>query len=193
MGRRIIWITFRKLEALPAAGRLERLQFQIMKTTFRHTICYKNIGYLNNNKPHMKNLLLIVVFLFLGKGLISAQESNTVTLTIEIEVTKYNKGSILLALYNSEESYMKTPYKAAKAEVVNNKAVISFENIEKGSYTFSMFHDVNDNKKMDKNFMGIPKEPYGFSNNQKGRFGPPDYEKVVFDVNENQTLQVSIK
>lgn len=141
----------------------------------------------------MKNLLLTTLFLFLGIGLISGQETETADLTIEISITKYNKGSVLLALYNSSDSYMKKAYKASKQKVVDNKAVFTFQNIEKGSYAFSMFHDVNDNRKMDKNFMGIPKEPYAFSNGKKGKFGPPDFEKVQFNVNENLTVQVSIK
>ena len=121
----------------------------------------------------------------------SGQE--TVDLTIEVTITKYNKGTIMMALYNSSDTYMKTSYKASKQEVVDNKAILTFQNIEKGTYAFSMFHDVNDNQKMDKNFMGIPKEPYGFSNDKKGKFGPPDFEKVQFDVNEDLTVQVAIK
>jgi len=141
----------------------------------------------------MKNLLFITLFFLIGTELISGQESDTVNLTIEVAVTKYNKGSIMMALYNSSGTYMKKTYKASKQKVTDSKAIITFENIEKGTYAFSMFHDVNDNKKMDKNFMGIPKEPYGFSNNKKGKFGPPDFEKVQFDVHGDVTLQVSIK
>ena len=142
---------------------------------------------------NMKNLIATTLFLFLGIGLISGQEIETLDLTIEVSITKYNKGTVMLALYNSSDTYMKKTHKAAKQEVVDNKAIFTFKNIQKGSYAFSMFHDVNDNRKMDKNFMGIPKEPYAFSNNKKGKFGPPDFEKVQFEVNENLTLQVSIK
>jgi len=38
----------------------------------------------------------------------------------------------------------------------------------------------NSNGKMDKDDMGIPKEPYAFSNNARGMFGRPDWHKVVF-------------
>jgi len=146
---------------------------------------------LNHNKTNMKNCIATLLLIFLGTGWMSGQE--TVDLTIEVTITKYNKGTIMMALYNSSETYMKTSYKASKQEVVDNKAILTFQNIEKGTYAFSMFHDVNDNQKMDKNFMGIPKEPYGFSNDRKGKFGPPDFEKVQFDVNEDLTVQVAIK
>ena len=153
----------------------------------------KNIGYLNRNKTTMKHLILTALFIFLGTSLACGQETEKVNLTIEFTVTKYDKGSIYLALYNSAETYMKTGYKASNVEVSDGKAKISFENIEKGTYAFSMFHDVNGNEKMDKNFMGIPKEPYGFSNDKKGKFGPPDFEKVKFDLEKDETIQVSIK
>ena len=153
----------------------------------------KNIGYLNCNKTTMKNLILTALFIFLGTTFAFSQENETVNLTIEFTVTKYNKGSIYLALYNSANTYMKQGYKATSAEVTDGKAIISFENIEKGTYAFSVFHDVNNNEKMDKNFMGIPKEPYGFSNNKKGKFGPPDFEKVKFELEKSKTFQVNIK
>lgn len=153
----------------------------------------KNIGYLNCNQRDMKNLIVTALLVCLGTGFGFSQEKETIDLTIDVTVSKYNKGSIFLALYNSEETYMKKGYKSAKVAVANNKATISIKNIEKGSYAFSMFHDVNSNGKMDKNFMGIPKEPYGFSNDKKGRFGPPDYEKVTFELKKDATIQVTIK
>ena len=52
------------------------------------------------------------------------------------------------------------------------------------NYTIAIFHDVNDNGKMDKNFVGVPKEPYGFSNNARSKWGPPKYEIAKFELNQ---------
>ena len=38
------------------------------------------------------------------------------------------------------------------------------------------------NEKLDTNFFGIPKEQFGFSNNAKGRFGPPSFESASFEL-----------
>ena len=148
---------------------------------------------MNCKTEPMKAILLTISFFMASLLTISAQEKETFTLTIEVSITKYDKGSILLALYNSKENYMEKTYRSSNVSVKDKKAVILFENIEKGSYGFSFFHDVNDNKKLDTNFVGIPKEPYGFSNNQKGTFGPPKYEAVAFEVNENKTITLRIK
>ena len=50
-----------------------------------------------------------------------------------------------------------------------------------GKYAISIFHDVNDNEELDANFIGIPKEPYGFSNNPKSSFGPPGFDAAAFE------------
>jgi len=45
-----------------------------------------------------------------------------------------------------------------------------------------VFHDENGNGKNDRNFLGIPKEPYGFSNNARRKFGPPTWTEAKFAV-----------
>lgn len=119
--------------------------------------------------------------------------AETVTLTVEFNITKYNKGSMFFALYDSEKNYMKSAIRNAKAKVIDKKAIVVIENLPQGSYGFSFFHDVNDNGKLNKNFLGIPKEPYGFSNNEKGAFGPPDFEDIKVEVNEDTTISIKIK
>jgi uncharacterized protein (DUF2141 family) len=44
------------------------------------------------------------------------------------------------------------------------------------------------NQKLDKNFMGIPKEGYGASNNPRKKMGPPSFEETKFKL--SGTLQV---
>ena len=50
-------------------------------------------------------------------------------------------------------------------------------------------HDENGNGELDANFVGIPKEPWGFSNNAKGKFGPPKWEDVQFSIGEEAVVQ----
>lgn len=134
-------------------------------------------------------LLLFIIFISGGVS----QEKDTLSVTLDISITKFNKGSILIALYESEESYMKESYKSADVLVKNNKAKFIFHSIKKGVYAFSFFHDLNNNKKLDTNFLGIPKEPYGFSNNKKGRFGPPKFSEASLEINKNSNYKISIE
>jgi uncharacterized protein (DUF2141 family) len=52
-----------------------------------------------------------------------------------------------------------------------------------------MFHDENDNNKMDNNFLGIPIEDYGCSNNAKGFMGPPKWIDAKFEVSDKSIIQ----
>ena len=123
----------------------------------------------------------------------SLQDKNTITLNIDIEVTKYNKGQIAIALFNNSDDFLKTPIRSDAIAVKENKVTVVFTEIPKGTYSFSYYHDVNFNNELDTNFMGIPKEPYGFSNDQKGSFGPPSFEEAKITLNKDTTLQLTIK
>ena len=77
--------------------------------------------------------------------------------------------------------------------MVDKKAIITLKDTPVGVYAVSAFHDINDNKKMDTNFLGIPKEPTGMSNNAKGFMGPPKYKDAKFKVLKDIKLTINIK
>ena len=138
------------------------------------------------------SLIVLVLFINLISDVFS-QEKDTLSITLDITFTKFNKGRILVALYNSEESYMEEKYKTGEVLVKDHKAKLIFNSLKKGTYAFSFFHDLNDNNKLDTNFLGIPKEPYGFSNNKKGRFGPPKFNEVALEIDENSYYEIAIE
>lgn len=59
-------------------------------------------------------------------------------------------------------------------------------------YAIAVFHDENDNKYLDKNFLGMPEEKYGFSNGARGTFGPPYFKEASFKVSSQQKLKITI-
>ena len=138
------------------------------------------------------SFLTFLIFINLVSSLHS-QEKNNISISLDISFTKFNKGSILIALYESEESYMKEIYKSADVLVKDNKAQFTFHSLKKGVYAFSFFHDLNNNKKLDTNFLGIPKEPYGFSNGKKGRFGPQKFNETSLKIYKNSNFKISIE
>lgn len=115
---------------------------------------------------------------------------DTGTLTVEFEITKYNKGKIYVALYNSEDSFLKKPVKGTIVTIENGKATAVFEEVAAGTYAVSSFYDKNGNGKLDTNFLGIPKEPTAMSNNAKGSFGPPKFKDAKFTMTTNTTIQI---
>jgi uncharacterized protein (DUF2141 family) len=125
--------------------------------------------------------------------LIHGQEKEPFAITVHIYGMKADRGAVYVALYNSETSFLKNEFKGKIVKVYDKKAIAIFKNIEKGGYAISAFHDKNDNKKMDTNFIGIPKEPIGCSNNAIGFMGPPKYKKAKFTVSKNIIILVKVK
>ena len=142
----------------------------------------------------MKNLFLIATFILCGTFATQAQEKETFDLTIEISGMDTDKGKVFIAIYDSEETFLKSggSTKGAFAVVKNKKATAYFKDLEKGVYAVSLFHDENDNNKMDTKIFGIPKEPYGFSNNATGFMGPPKFKDAKFDLTSNKTMTISV-
>ena len=138
--------------------------------------------------------VIITCFLFLTSIFLAhAQEKESFAITVNISGMKADKGEVYVALYNSEVTFLKDEFKGAIVKVSNKNATAIFKNIEKGTYAISVFHDKNDNKKMDTNFMGIPKEPTGCSNGATGFMGPPKYKNAKFELIENIVIPVQVK
>ncbi|MBT4518768.1 MAG: DUF2141 domain-containing protein [Halieaceae bacterium] len=132
-------------------------------------------------------LLLIVV------SLVMSSATRGATLRINVKGITVIEGHLMVVLCRGEESYNsgKSPL-SSRLSVDSEEAVVIFENIEDGEYAAKIFHDENDNGKLDTNFVGFPKEGYGFSNNG-GKFGPPKYKDARFEVKGNASIDINIR
>ena len=114
-------------------------------------------------------------------------------LEVTIQGVKSEKGSVLIALYDSEGSFMKKHIASRKVKVADKNLTVVFDNLKPGSYAVSTFHDENENEKLDSNFFGVPKELYGFSNNAKGSFGPPSFDKARVTVDRDKKITIDLR
>ncbi len=96
---------------------------------------------------------------------------------------KEAKGKVYVAVYNAETGFLKEE-KALLREVfsVEKSGSLSVNlNIEKeGRYAIAAFHDLNGNGKLDKNMVGVPTEPYAFSNNARPKLRAPNWNEASF-------------
>jgi uncharacterized protein (DUF2141 family) len=139
----------------------------------------------------MKKIILTIALILTGIFSTNAQEE-TFTLTVNITGLNSNKGSLMVGVYNTEDSFLKTRFKGAIIKIKDKKSLVIFKDIPKGEYAVSFVHDENDNEKMDTNFIGIPKEDFGCSNNATGFMGPPKYEDAKFMLKGNKTIDIKI-
>lgn len=138
----------------------------------------------------MIRVLLTLIILLFSYTNVFAQEE-TYTITVNFTGIKSNKGKLLVGLYDSKKTFLKEQVKGAIVKISNQKATATF-NVTAGEYAISAFHDKNDNKKMDTNFFGIPKEDIGTSNDAKGFMGPPKFKDAKFLVTKDKTLIIKI-
>ncbi len=105
---------------------------------------------------------------------------NTSNLIIHITGFENSKGVAKVALVNSKKNYSEDiPFKGYNFSIINNR-VIKTITLPYGEYAIKVYHDENGNDEMDTRMFGIPKERYGFSNDARGAFGPPEYEDALF-------------
>lgn len=103
-------------------------------------------------------------------------------------------GELYVALYKGQSSYMNPDSAFARSinAVDADSMTVSFPGIPEGTYAIAIFQDLNGNGTFDANEFGMPTEPFGFSNDSRGFFGPPDFEKASFSFNPGQVVTVSM-
>lgn len=145
-------------------------------------------------KTWVIRLLLTSIFLLTFYLNNSLAGETAGTLNVNLEGFPDSEGYAMVALFGSEQAYAKGSPETAKAKVKvqDQKALATFIDLQYGIYAVAVYHDRNANGKMDKNFLGIPKESYGHSNNAGGSFGPPPFDKARFEF-ESPEKKIAIK
>ncbi len=139
---------------------------------------------------------VVLVILSLLASLFSQSISLQASLTVNITNLRNNKGHVLISLFKEGAGYPDEPEKAfrkEKLEIRDKKAIHVFTGLPAGEYAIAILHDENDDLKMNKTWLGLPKEGYGFSNNVTGTFGPPSYSKAKFSVVTSRTTLQEIR
>ena len=102
---------------------------------------------------------------------------------VEISGLRNDKGQVLCALFSSAEAFPKKADKAVArltAKIAERQATCDFTGVAPGTYAVSVVHDENSNGKLDTNFIGMPREGVGASNDAKGHMGPPKFSAASF-------------
>lgn len=135
----------------------------------------------------------LLFFSFIMLSIFSFSEKKG-TIKVEFTEIRNKKGFIWVSLYKSSEGFPKNGKVAMRKGkiILKENNSISFTDLPFGEYAIAVLHDENENEKMDFNFLGIPQEGFGFSNNAKVTFGPPSFEEAKFNLNST-LLELKIK
>lgn len=123
-------------------------------------------------------------------ALIIAPLANAAPLTIEVENIGTEAGTIRLGVFDEAGYKSDEAVNGANITVDAAKVSVTIEGLAPGEYGIKLYHDVDDNGDMNTNPFGMPTEPFAFSNNAKGRFGPASWSEAKFSVTEEGAVQV---
>ncbi len=133
----------------------------------------------------MKRIIFCLA-VFLCSGIAFAQNG----FTLEVVEAKKNGGKLHISLFNSDNSFNERKIYYSLVKDADTETVCIPIDLPSGEYVFSMYQDSNGNGRLDSNFLGIPREPFGFSN-YNGKSAPGSFDKLKVMVND-KTKKVTV-
>jgi uncharacterized protein (DUF2141 family) len=140
---------------------------------------------------------IVPLFLALATSTVMAPaQVSADILTITISDIRESEGQIMIQVANSEEGFEfaeDSPVPPVAISQLAEAGSMTFEvALPEGIYGARVLHDLNGNGEMDYNFVGMPKEPWAFSNNATGRLGPAKWQDAKFEVSGDRALEISL-
>ncbi len=113
-------------------------------------------------------------------------QAQNITLTVNVKNFKSDAGMAYATLQDLTQKSVQQKW----VKIDKNEAQVIFKNINAGKYAVRLYHDANNNKKLDTGFLGIPKESWGNSNNINHRFSAPKFEDMIFTLEKDDAISV---
>ncbi len=116
----------------------------------------------------------------------------TASLTIRVVGLTSADGHVRIAVFESEDSWLENAAYEAVLEASDPTVEWTIANLPLGDYAVAVFHDLNGNGLQDRNIVGMPTEPYGFSNEARSLLGPASWREAVFVIS-NPVFEIEIR
>jgi uncharacterized protein (DUF2141 family) len=129
---------------------------------------------------HLRSALLACL-------LLSSSPSFAATIEVRVSNVAGGKGKVNVAVCDRER-FLKNCAYSASVPARDGETVVAVRDIPPGTWAVLAYQDENENKELDRNFIGIPRENYGFSRDAAGRFGPPGFDEAAIEVGEGTTV-----
>jgi len=118
-------------------------------------------------------------------------------LSVEIDGLKNKEGQVCASIFASSEGFPSDRNRVLQKQcikITETPLTINFDNLKAGSYAVAVFHDQNNDRILNTNTFGIPKEGFGFSRNPEIRTGAPKFSEAAFLVaGPNTNIQIQLK
>jgi uncharacterized protein (DUF2141 family) len=141
--------------------------------------------------PSQSKFILLLIFAsFIMSGIIYAQPPLG-KIIVNVKGFKSNDGKARLLIFSAQnKKHFPKDKDSAYAKFIvpikDNKVIFTFDNLQYGDYAISVHHDEDSNGKVNTNWIGMPNESLGASNDAKGTFGPPSFDKAKVTLDKEQ-------
>jgi len=130
----------------------------------------------------MKRLVAIML-------LLHTLNSHAADLQIELQTPDIKGAALRLSLFESPHGFpMGQPLRAEEKPLSGPLMQVCLKDLAPGIYAIAVYVDTNGNRQLDKNWLGIPREPFGFSKDALGLAGPPSFQQAAFVVKDGTNL-----
>lgn len=109
--------------------------------------------------------------------------------TVIVENVKVDEGPVYLQFFEGETAYNEGRGTLQSVLEPKSDSVELAVDVKPGEYSIAVYQDKNEDGELNRNFMGIPREPWGMSNNAPARFGPPKWSDMRFEVRDTEVEQ----
>ena len=134
---------------------------------------------------------LLYIFLLCVLNLHAQQ---TYDLSVVVTNLENNDGVLQFGLYNNAERFpiVGETYKMIRVKTSGTSRKYTFKGLPKGDYAVAIYQDENNNDNCDKNFLGVPIEPYAFSNDFRPKLSVPSFKDCSFLLNKSKTVTIKL-
>jgi uncharacterized protein (DUF2141 family) len=133
--------------------------------------------------------------LLVGCLVLVASSAYADTLQVTVSGIKAGQGTLRVAIFDEahRDQFAEGEYLyGAEVPATADQMTVEIPDLESAEYAVAIFQDLNDNGKLDRNFLTIPKEPYGFSGSWKR--GGATYDQASFHTDEvNFSIAIKLK
>ncbi|HEU5290733.1 MAG TPA: DUF2141 domain-containing protein [Cyclobacteriaceae bacterium] len=139
------------------------------------------------------NSRLKICLCLVGLLLSSFQSSQHGDLTVIASGIRNSNGEVNFNLFNRADGFpseVSNALQHLRGKISNGTSSVIFKNIPFGKYAIAVYHDENNDSKLNKSWYGRPTEGVGISNNAKGHFAPPTFGQAKFDFNAQSKTQL---
>ncbi len=153
-----------------------------MRTTVKHAV--KKLS-----QPAIALLIALT-----AAPLLAQDAASSGAIEVEIPDLRSARGSVRCGLYATAKGFPEVPPSRSVVVTVRAKqATCAFKDVPAGQYAVSLFHDEDNDGALDKNFLGVPQESYGVSNNKTYAMSAPKYNESAFKLAAGETKRLTIK